>query len=61
MTPKLAKTLPRVLVLRCDKRVGHGGYLKIDRIALADHQESGPLNYWRILHEETVRLDSEGL
>ena len=38
MTAKLAKTLPRVLVLRCDKcprRVGTGDTLTIDRIAVA--------------------------
>ena len=49
------KPPPKVLVLRCDKcsrRVGRGGYLKIDRLAVASHTDGEIPTYWKILHPE---------
>lgn len=46
------KPPPRVLILRCEvcgRRVGRNGYLRIDRVAVAAHNE---MVYWKVLHKE---------
>ncbi len=49
------KPPPRVLILRCDrcgKKVKCGGYLKIDRQAVAAHKHGQIPVYWQVLHSK---------